>query len=273
MQSTLFLYLDILGFADLVEKAGKVERLFEILDSAALHKDANYKVIVFSDTVLAYNAHDSLTGTVKATELMFLIELVQDLLLRLIGTGIFFRAVITEGEFNHSKLKNIQAYYGKSLIDTYRSEKAIVGTGLYVDRRLERFNRIFRFRPFSDLYQFVYLTHSMTRLTPSLTEVPPGFEVLTDPDPDFPMSREVFEFHDPQVLFIYLEIQHLAEVHRLMNNHPDQAVRAKHLATWNMYLQGYPKLVKSLVDHDFSPLGIADIDWTRAKEHFEDSRG
>jgi len=52
---TLFLYLDILGFAELVKDGPRVERLFQILDSARLHTDSDYQTIVFSDTLLAYN--------------------------------------------------------------------------------------------------------------------------------------------------------------------------------------------------------------------------
>ena len=106
MQSTFFLYLDILGFADLVEKSGEVEKLFRILDSAA---------IIFSDTVLAYNAHDSLTGTAKATEAMFLIELVQDLFLRLIGTGARTRG--SHRQFKHPSKPGTVTVSGKPGID------------------------------------------------------------------------------------------------------------------------------------------------------------
>jgi hypothetical protein len=266
MQSTLFLYIDILGFSDLIKDTTRVERLFKIIDNARLHRDSNYRTIVFSDTIVAYNTHSNLTGKSKATELMFLIELTQELFLRLVGSDIFFRAVITEGSFQHKKLKYVKAFYGQALIDTYRAEKNLIAIGLFLDNKLRRFNQFFRWRPFSPQFDFIYLTQHTTNLMPPAEDLTSHAELLADPD--FPLTglaltELVAEFQ------IYPEILHFRDVYNQMNTHPDPNVRAKHLATWNMYCLGYPKLMRSLVDHEFAPEGLAELDWTKVKRRFE----
>ena len=90
MRETLFLYIDILGFSEIVNDDALADRLFKIIDNARIHRDANFRAIVFSDTIIAYNIHSNIGAGHKATELMYLIEFAQDLFLRLIGSGIFF---------------------------------------------------------------------------------------------------------------------------------------------------------------------------------------
>jgi hypothetical protein len=271
MQSTLFLYIDILGFSDLIKDISRVEHLYKILDNARLHRDSNYRAIVFSDTIIVYHTHSNLTGTSKATELMFLIELTQELFLRLVGSGIFFRAVITEGSFHHKKLKNLEAFYGQALVDTYRAEKSIPSIGLFLENKLRKFNQVFRWRIFSPQFDFIYLTHQCTCLTPTFEEsfFPSSISNFNPfVDPEFPLPGLVLTSSGSEFL-IYPEIIHFREVYNEMNNHPDPNVRTKHLAAWNMYCLGYPKLMKSLVDHEFAPEGLAELDWTEIEQRFE----
>lgn len=72
----------------------KVYRLFEIIDSARIQHGSNFMAIVFSDTIIAYNRHTNLSKKAKEVEVIYLIELTQELFSKLIGTNIFFRAVI-----------------------------------------------------------------------------------------------------------------------------------------------------------------------------------
>lgn len=263
METTLFLYIDILGFAELLKEPKKVAWLYETLDKAALHRDSNYKAIVFSDTVLVYNTHTRLATDSKAVELMYLIELTQDFFLRLVGSGVFFRAVITEGEFAHTKLKYFEAFYGQALVDTYRSEKALIGVGLFLDKKIRHLNKVFRSREFSPSHEFIYLTHQCSRVMPGT----PGY--LTDPD--FPLPGVILSSTGSE-FELYPEIVHFREVYSLMNAHPEPGVRAKYLATWNMYLWAYPKLLNSLVQHHFKPEGLATLDWTPAEKMFAENR-
>ncbi len=272
MESTLFLYIDILGFSDLIRDTTRVEQLYKIIDNARLHRDSNYRTIVFSDTVLAYHAHSNLTGKSKATELMFLIELTQELFLRLVGSGIYFRAVITEGSFHHKKFENLEAFYGQALIDAYRAEKSIPSIGLFLDNKLRKFNLVFRWRIFSPQYDFIYLTHHCTSLMPTSEEsfFPSSLSEFNPfVDPEFPLPGLILTSTGSESL-VYPEIIHFSEVYNQMNEHPDPNVRVKHLAAWNMYCLGYPKLMRSLVDHEFAPEGLAELDWTEVKRRFEE---
>jgi hypothetical protein len=266
MANTLFLYIDILGFAELVKKKRRVRELFKIIDAAALHRDSNYQTIVFSDTIISYNKYSKLSNEAQAIELMYLIELTQELFRRLIGTGISFRAVITYGDFIHRKLKNVEAYYGEALIDAYKSEKNLIGTGLFLDKKLRRFNTIFRYKHFSPDYDFIYLTHSCSRLTSWLKRC---VDLNSESDfGEFPIQGVLLTDSGDEMQ-VYPELVHFHEVYCGMNEHPDPGVRAKYLATWNMYCHGYPGLIRSLEAHNFNPNGVAKIDWGKAKEFFK----
>ena len=77
------MYLDFLGFTELIKDKSRVIELFSIIDDLHAHKDPNYKVIVFSDTMLIYNSINPKNDWYKKIELMYLIEFARDLLLRL----------------------------------------------------------------------------------------------------------------------------------------------------------------------------------------------
>lgn len=266
MAETLFLYVDILGFTELVKHTDRVEELFRILDGARLHMDSNFRTIVFSDTILAYNRHVNLSNSAKAVELMYLIELTQELMHRLTGKGIFFRAVITQGNFVHAKLTHLEAYYGEALISANRAEKGLVGTGLFLDRKLRSLQNIFKFKAFSDQYDFVYLTHITSGLLSwRKREVDSDDD---DNDASFPLPAELLTAAGIE-LMIYQELVHFREVHALMNCHTDPAVRAKHLATWNMYVHAYPGLMRELEARKFDFRALAELDWSEAKSKFE----
>jgi hypothetical protein len=266
---TLFLYIDILGFTDLIKDPDAVRRLFIIIDKAQLHRDVNFRCIAFSDTILAYNKNFDLDPKNKTNELMYLIELTQDIFLKLAGSGLFFRALITEGEFYCDHMEHIDAFFGQALIDTYRAEKNIIGTGLYLDRCLSSFNQVFQTRRFSDQYYFVYLTHFCSRL---YRQCQPLFsEDNSTLNSDFPLPGSILARSELEFL-IYPEIVYLRDVRRLMDDHPDPSVRAKHLATWRMYVLEYPRLIASLESHNMDAKGISDLDWTAAKNHFFNER-
>lgn len=266
MKNTLFLYFDILGFSELTKTPRRVDQLFRVLDSAALHRDAGFKAIVFSDTLLAYHLRDSLNGDIKANELMFLIDFVRDIFLRLIGSGIYFRAIITEGPFQFSELTNIKAFYGEALIDAYRKEKTIKGTGLYLDRRLEKYNQVYHTRPFSPCFHFVYLTHTLNGIIREQQLWPKAPRAITSDDYPIPsdyLTSQSLEFK------VYPEVIHLQEIYGLKDSHPNPDVRTKHLATWCMYKNAFPMLTEILVACHFNPSGIANMDWTSARLLFE----
>ena len=75
------LYLDILGFRELVMSSIRVMELYYIINLLSVHKDAGFKTIVFSDTLLVYNPTD-VPESDRWVEVMFLCEYVQQLLHR-----------------------------------------------------------------------------------------------------------------------------------------------------------------------------------------------
>ncbi len=266
MSKTLFLYIDVLGFSELVMRnpAG-VARLFRIIDSGTLHRDSCYKAIVFSDTVLVYNTVRDLVGNTKSNELMFLIELVQDLLIRITGSNIFFRAIITEDEFTHEKLNNLDAFYGPALINAYRAEKKIVGTGLFLEKSLEQFNLCFPHEDSLPAHDFIYLTQKSSKLH-SLA----AFEKERK-DIEFPIPPEILPLLDMES-GIYPELIHYSETFENMQNHPDPRVREKHRFTWSMYEKAYPSMMKALVRRKFSPTALSEIDWSAIEQGFRADR-
>jgi hypothetical protein len=265
MKSTLFLYVDILGFSGLIKTPKRVEKLYDVLDEITLHRDPAYRAIVFSDTILAYHRFDGLPSQGKKGELMFLIELVQDLHIRLVGSKIFFRAIITEGEFYHEKMINLEKFYGPALVDCYNDEKALIGAGLFLDVALRDSNQIFRCIPFSKRYDFVLLTHQITKLISMVNSM---CEVARTAVPAFPLSEDIIYDTDREY-DLYPEIVHLQEVYDLMRTHLDPGVRAKFLSTWQMYVQAYPGLTESLITHGMKPDGLVTFDWAEAEKHYK----
>ena len=269
MNKTLFLYIDILGFSELINNKKKVNDLYTIIDNARIHRDSNFRAIVFSDTIIAYNKYANLSTESKEVEVMYLIELTQQLFSMLIGTNIFFRAVITEGEFHHNKLKNLEAYYGEALVEAYRAEKNLSGTGLFLNRKLRGFNQVFRFKEFSNKFDYIFLTHMCSSLTSWLSR-----NVDDNKKPDykaFPLPPELITDAGLEYL-AYPELVHFSEVYENMNNHPEPKVREKYLTTWNMYTLAYPGLMRSLVDYNFDPNGMSHLDWNEAKKIYETDR-
>ena len=56
MSDRFLLYIDILGFTEMVAKdPRKVARVYSILDTLKVHKHNSFTTIVFSDTILVYN--------------------------------------------------------------------------------------------------------------------------------------------------------------------------------------------------------------------------
>src|ERR1700674_5321702 len=87
-----FLYIDILGFADLVMSAPEcVADLFEIISSLSVHEHQSFGTIVFSDTILVYPKSERGMGRrADAYFIMYLCEFAQDLMYRLRNKDIYF---------------------------------------------------------------------------------------------------------------------------------------------------------------------------------------
>ncbi len=250
MPETLFLYLDFLGFRALSASPAKVRRLFETLNGCAIHRDSNFRTVVFSDTLLAYNSVSPIGHQHMGTELMFLIEFVQDIIHRLTGSGITFRALIRFGEFEYARLQLLEAYFGEALIASYDDEQKLPATGLFLHESVIAYNHIFSAERFSENYHFSFLAYDLTR--------------LADLGSDYPVNVDVTMWREAgieeRVLF---QVQHLRDLHE-GTLHPNPSIRSKFLGSWSMYQRSYPLLVKTLVDSDFNPASLCELDWSGA---------
>lgn len=124
MEEKYLLYIDILGFSDLVKDTPEqIECIYGVIDSLNVHRHDVFNTIVFSDTILVYNRVDAKTKEDHEYIVWYSIEFAEDLHHRLIGQDIYFRAVLVYGTFTHRKLKNVECFFGNALIDAYNREK------------------------------------------------------------------------------------------------------------------------------------------------------
>ena len=157
MPERFLLYIDILGFSEMTKnEPRKVARIYAILDSLNVHQHDAFKTIVFSDTVLVYNPEPALSDEDRNYYVWYLIEFAEDLHHRLTGQDVFFRAVLTSGNFAHYRLKNIECFFGDALISAYMAEKEIPSIGLFLDKSCEPYNKYFRAAPFDRNCSFIY---------------------------------------------------------------------------------------------------------------------
>jgi hypothetical protein len=131
-----FLYLDILGFTDLVKKRSDrvIHDLYEVIASVNANKHDAFKVVVFSDTVVVYNVNGGDTPRDSSYLIMFMCEFIKDLMHRLTGRGIYFRALITKGDFTHYELNGMPCFFGNALVDAYYAEKELKAIGLFMHK-------------------------------------------------------------------------------------------------------------------------------------------
>lgn len=242
MDERFLLYIDILGFAEMAKRSPrKVARIYTIMDSLNAHKHRGFKTIVFSDTVLIYNPELAVTDEDRSYYVWYLTEFAEDLQHRLTGQDIYFRAVLTTGDFNHYPLKNIECFFGEALVNAYRAEKAIPSIGLFLDERCAKYNEYFRTATFDSDYQFVYLTRSLEDLNVYVgAKYPTGEAHLGEQTPYVPW-----------------QVRFLKDVHTAMRVHPDPAVRTKFLTAWDFYDQRYPAMLHALVENDFALSALA----------------
>jgi len=246
-----FLYIDILGFADLVESApSRVADLYEVISTLNAHQHQSFGTIVFSDTILIYPKFEAGMGErADAYFIMYLCEFAQDLLYRLRNRDIYFRAVLTQGKFTHYFLDAIPCFYGSALIDAYRSEKKIKAIGLFMDRRCSPHNQIFRTGAFNDRFEFVYLWQSLEEFTPhGIYEFPyPDASIFSDTDLPWKLAEDA------------VILENIAR----NRNSTDRAISEKHSNTWKLVYARYPAILRELEKANFHPrVFCPKLDWT-----------
>lgn len=242
------LYIDILGFSEMTRKEPrKVARLYSILDSLNAHKHESFKTIVFSDTILAYNHVKPKNDDDRNYLVWYLTEFAEDLHRRLTGQEVYFRAILTAGDFSHYRLKNIECFYGGALISAYMAEKNIPSLGLFMDESCVPFNRYFRLAPFDTALSFVYINRSIEYFSHSWGD-----------DPTLPIPAEGLDMRSFASNLPW-DVRFMKDVYRNMRSHSSPAVRTKFLTTWDFYEQRYPRLMARLVATDFNVDSVSTV--------------
>ena len=251
MPTKYLLYIDILGFADLVKRDPlQVEKIYGVLDSLNVHRDRIFRTIVFSDTVVVYNYIDPKPGDAKTHEsiVWYSIEFAEDLHHRLTGQGLYFRAVLVSGEFQHYALENIDCFFGAALIDAYAREKQIPSIGLFIDTTCNQYNRFFRTEHFGDRLHFVYLNRSVESLQ-------------QETNGKFPVDQDLLDSNYPHLAW---QVRFFRDVHSMMRTHPVPTVRTKFLTAWDFYKRRYPKILTALEEGGFDmKVFNPDFNWSQ----------
>lgn len=214
-----FLYIDILGFENLVlTNPSKVNKIFKVLDRLKVHRHFALKTVVFSDTILVFNVDESHPNHYYCT---YLVEYAQELFYKLSEINIYFKGILTLGEFNFSQMNNIQAYYGFALIDAYKDEKSLDGFGLYVNKKISDEVVIFEKAPFNEKYDFILLCQSVVNLYNTTNGIlPVAVSLFTETD----------TFHR-----IDEDCRFFREIKYLKLNHPNEKVRGKYQKVYDIY--------------------------------------
>jgi hypothetical protein len=245
-----FLYIDILGFSELVMSRGRVLDLYQRFDSLNAHKHPSFTAIVFSDTMLVFNKDDlEWDENDKAALVNRLCEFAADLFYRLIGQNIHFRAYICCGEFAHSKMEHIDAFYGAALIRAYTRERDIQCTGLFIDNDLVPYLGWFHSSKYDEHCHFVHLMQSLDNISyENASSYPLDWNLIG------PTGNDVWASYD---------IRYLRNIHALMHDmsRPPR-IRVKYLSAWQMIQTRHKALLDVLERSNFDAKAICDMDWT-----------
>lgn len=242
----MFLYIDILGFKELINSGSDLRDLYSTINELNVHRDKDFTTIVFSDTILVYGAE--VWNHVPNQAIMWLVEFAQDLFYRLIVKDIHFRAYITYGEFEHYQLSNLEAYYGKALVECYEREKEIQCTGVFLDSRLARYSDVFATTPFNEHAHFVHVMQH-------LGDISAEYE-------SYPMSGYYLEATGMEWWVAYL-IRYLQNIHahRTDMTLPD-SVRRKYECAWQMISKRHDGLLRRLQESSFQAEKVIEMDWS-----------
>lgn len=245
MSERLFLYIDILGFSELVTNDAAMDEIFTRIDKLNVHTDGSFKTLVFSDTILVYG--DGVWLSHKREAVMWLSEFAQDLFYRFISIDRHFRAYLTVGDFVHHQKKHFEAFYGQALVDCYNKEKEIKATGLFMDNKLVPYSDIFHTTPFDKDCSFVHVMQDLDNIRAKASEYPLSHEYIQGTDLDY--------FVAP--CFVYLR-----NVWKHINDETlSDTVRLKYQNTWKMIEDRHAGLLKVLVENDFDPQAVVKFDW------------
>jgi len=247
------LYIDILGFADLAKNnIKKIKKLFKIIDNLNVHRHGAFKTIVFSDTILIFNKDNAVNDHDHEYFVMYACEFIQDLMFRTIDDDIQFRAILTYDEFYYHNHKNLEAYYGMALVKSYHKEKEVNAIGLFIDKKINHFNKIFHTSEFDKDLRFVYLLQTLETLNLFGEFKPPIDKEYVSVGYDF--------------FGLECDVKTLKNLHSNIQVQVDSKIRGKYLETYHQYKKRYSWLIAFFEEHNFNYKAVSpDADWTHLK--------
>lgn len=244
----LFLLIDILGFSELSSDSHAMDEIFERIDKLNVHKDRDFNVIAFSDTILIYASGGWLDY--KSQAVMWLLEFAQDLFYRFVGIDRHFRAYLTIGEFTFSTKNNIDAYYGPALVECAKKEKQIKASGVFIANALTQHSDVFHTTPYDDDCHYVHVMQRLDNISW------PDFDKT-----DYPLDPILIDGTDLDWLIAY-DIVYIKNVYRHMSDDIlDGTVREKYSNTWKMIYTRHAALLDTLESANFDPNAICVHDW------------
>jgi hypothetical protein len=232
-----FLYIDILGFSSLVTE-DRIGDLYRRLDSLNAHKHPSFSTIVFSDTVVIYNKDDlDWDETDKTALVSRLCEFGADLFYRLVSQDIHFKGYICCGDFLHSKLKHIEAFYGRALVESYQRTRTLQRTGLFVEDGLVPYIGIFKSDKYNEHCHYVHLLR--------------GLREFDGEGASYPTSWSSFESMGDEVFLAY-DFTYLKNIHTHMSDTKlESNVRVKYLSAWHMIQKRHRTVLDVLEKRQF----------------------
>ncbi len=232
-----FLYIDILGFSQLVrEHSSKIPQIFETINGLSVHEHYAFHTIVFSDTIIVYNKDDDKPNHYYIT---YLIEFAQQLFYKLLSIGVYFKGLITYGEFEYHKLSNINAYWGIALIDTYNDEKNIDGFGLFIRKELQTDVLILETMSIGEKYNFIFLCQSFLNLYKKMQGM-------------LPVDMSMF-FETDEIDRIDEDLKFFRAIDVLRRTFPDKKIRQKYETVYNWYKQKTSTFFELFEEEGFLP--------------------
>lgn len=235
-----FLYIDILGFGKMVEdKSPKIDQIFKIFDSLNVFKHQSLHVVIFSDTILVFNKENDWPVHYFVT---YVIEYAQELFYKLSHINVYFKGIITLGEFNFNELTNFQAYYGDALVETYHDETTLEGFGLYINKSIYSEVVTFETVPFNEKYHYVLLCQSYINLYDYQEGVLPiDLDILEETDSYFRIDEDLRFFR---------------EIEYIKNNHPSDKIKVKYQKVYDTFKARTPKFFEIFEEQGFLPFAL-----------------
>jgi hypothetical protein len=243
------LVISILGFSSLVEESRKkVRSLFKVIDSLEVHNHRFFNTVVNADKIIIYNNDEPMNESDHRYFVMYACEFVQRLIYKTLKFNVYYRAILTYGEFEHYTMQNIEPMWGRAYNFAIQKLQEIECLGLFIDRRIKKHNYVFVTRPYDPEIDFLYLNQSLDRL------------------------EYDFEHGDVNIQYKYNEtdryhsleddIRYLKQIHHLMLDSYDPLVRSVFLATWQFFKLQYKRVLAVVEYQDFDLERLVDFEGT-----------